>query len=98
MIDRIKNLLGLARRAGKITAGEAQVEAMLKKGKGSLLLLAEDGGSMQKKFAFWAQTLELPMMIDGTKQEIGSALGMSPRAVALIMDQGFAKAILKARS
>lgn len=33
MIERIYSLLGIARRAGKITSGESQVEAMLKKAK-----------------------------------------------------------------
>ena len=90
MIERIQNLLGIARRAGKVTSGEAQVEAMLKKGKGFLLLLAEDSGTVQKKFSFWADSLAIPVIVNGTKQELGLAIGMSPRSVILIMDVGFA--------
>jgi ribosomal protein L7Ae-like RNA K-turn-binding protein len=90
--------LGLARRAGKITSGESQVEAMLKKGKGRLLILAEDAPGTHKKYAQWAEDLKLPVLITGTKLDLGIAIGLSPRSTVLIMDDGFAKAILKVRS
>ncbi|AGA69997.1 ribosomal protein HS6-type (S12/L30/L7a) [Desulfitobacterium dichloroeliminans LMG P-21439] len=98
MIDRIYSLLGLARRAGKITSGESQVEAMLKKRKGHLLILAEDAQGTHKKYQQWAEDLRLPVMIIGTKLELGVAIGLSPRSTVLVMDVGFAKAILKIRS
>lgn len=97
-MERIYSLLGIARRAGKITSGESQVEAMLKKGKGSLLILAEDAPGTHKKYSKWAEDLGLPVLIAGTKAELGIAIGLSPRSTILIMDDGFAKAILKARS
>jgi ribosomal protein L7Ae-like RNA K-turn-binding protein len=87
----------MARRAGKIVSGESQVEAILKKNKGQLLILAEDAPSVQKKYRQWAGDLKIPIIIFGTKQELGIALGLSPRSVILVMDDGFAKAILKAR-
>ncbi|MHB8126472.1 MAG: L7Ae/L30e/S12e/Gadd45 family ribosomal protein [Desulfitobacteriaceae bacterium] len=98
MIVRILSLLGIARRAGKITSGESQVEAMLKKKKGYLLIFAEDAQSTQNKYRQWACDLKIPTFVLGTKQELGIALGLSPRSVILVMDHGFAKAILKARS
>ena len=98
MKERILSLLGMARRAGKISSGEAQVEAMLKKGKGYLLILAEDAPGAQKKYGTWAEDLDLPVLIMGSKQELGLSIGLSPRSVLLVMDEGFAKAILKVRS
>ncbi len=98
MIARILSLIGMARGAGKITSGESQVEAMLKKKKGYLLIFAEDAQSAQTKYGQWAGDLKIPILILGTKQELGIALGLSPRSVILVMDHGFAKAILKARS
>ena len=98
MIERIYSLLGLARRAGKITSGESQIEVMLKKGKGHLLILAEDAPGTHKKYRQWAEDLQLPVLIAGTKQGLGIAIGLSPRSTVLIMDYGFAKAILKVRS
>lgn len=98
MIVKILSYIGMARRAGKIVSGESQVEAMLKKNKGQLLILAEDAPGVQRKYEQWAGDLKIPIIIIGTKQELGIALGLSPRSVILVMDDGFAKAILKARS
>lgn len=98
MIVKILSYIGMARRAGKIVSGESQVEAMLKKNKGLLLILAGDAPGVQRKYEQWAGDLKIPIIIIGTKQELGIALGLSPRSVILVMDDGFAKAILKARS
>lgn len=97
MTERIYSLLGIARRAGKITSGESQVEAMLKKGKGNLLVLAEDAPGTYKKYSQWAQDLNIPVLIFGKKQDLGKAIGLSLRSTILVMDEGFAKAILKVR-
>lgn len=98
MNNRINGLLGMARRAGKVCSGEAQIEAMLKKRKGCLMILAEDSPGTQKNFTRWAEDIGLPVMIYGSKQELGLLLGLSPRSAILVMDGGFAKAILEARS
>ncbi len=98
MNTRILSLMGIARRAGKVATGDAQVEAMLKKGKGFLLIIAEDAQGAQKKYNQWASDLKLPVLVTGTKLEIGISIGLSPRSSVLILDQGFAKAILLARS
>jgi len=95
---RIQSLIGIARRASKIATGDAQVEAMLKKRKGFLLIIAEDAPGAQKKYNLWANDLKLPVLVTGTKLEIGHSIGLSPRSAVLILDQGFAKAILLARS
>ncbi|CAA7602539.1 50S ribosomal protein L30e-like [Acididesulfobacillus acetoxydans] len=97
MTEKVKALLGLARRAGKVASGDAQVEAMLKKGRGYLLLLAEDVPAAQKKYLQWARDCHLEVVIAGHKEELGLCLGLSPRAAVLILDQGFAGAILEAR-
>ena len=95
---RIQSLIGIARRAGKIASGDAQIEAMVKKRKGFLLIIAEDAHGAQKKYSLWAEDIKLPVIVSGTKQELGHSIGLSPRSAVLIMDQGFAKAILLARS
>lgn len=97
MTDKVKALMGLARRAGKVASGDSQIEALLKKGRGYLLILAGDAPGSQKKYLMWAGDLHLEAVVEGTKDELGLCLGLSPRAAVLILDQGFAKAILKAR-
>ena len=98
MNTRVQSLIGIARRAGKIASGDAQIEAMVKKRKGSLLIIAEDAHGAQKKYVQLAKDISLPVFIAGTKLELGSSIGLSPRSAVLILDQGFAKAILLARS
>lgn len=92
------SLLGIARRAGKIASGDAQVEAMLKQEKGYLLILAEDAPGAHKKFVQWAQDIKLPILKKGKKDELGQAIGLTPRAAILVLDEGFAKAILERES
>ncbi|AET70029.1 ribosomal protein HS6-type (S12/L30/L7a) [Desulfosporosinus orientis DSM 765] len=98
MNTRIQSLIGIARRAGRIASGDAQIEAMVKKRKGFLLIIAEDAHGAQKKYSQWASDISLPVLIAGTKLELGRSIGLSPRSAVLILDQGFAKAILLARS
>jgi Ribosomal protein HS6-type (S12/L30/L7a) len=60
--------------------------------------MAEDAPGTQKRYKQWADDLKLPIMVTGTKLELGHSIGLSPRSAVLILDQGFAKAILLARS
>lgn len=98
MNTRVQSLIGIARGAGKVATGNAQVEAYMKKRKGFLLIMAEDALGTQKKYNQWAGDLKLPILVMGTKMELGHSIGLSPRSAVLILDQGFAKAILLARS
>lgn len=97
MNERMKSLLGLARRAGRLAAGDAEVESLMKKRKGFLLLVAEDAPGAQKKYLRWAEDLGIEAIVVGQKADLGSAIGLSPRAAVLVLDQGFAKGILEAR-
>ncbi|HHV64407.1 MAG TPA: L7Ae/L30e/S12e/Gadd45 family protein [Peptococcaceae bacterium] len=93
MSSKLFALLGMARRAGQIAAGESQVEALLKKRKGYLLILAEDSPGAINKFERWAKDINIPVLLVENKHELGLALGLSPRSAVLIMDRGFARAI-----
>lgn len=95
MTPKVRSLIGIARRAGMVSSGEAQVEAMLKKKKGYLIILAEDSPGAVSKFGKWAKDLNIPVLIEGSKEELGSAIGLSPRSALLIMDGGFAQAMIK---
>jgi len=97
MNTKIYSMLGLARKAGMVFSGDSQVEALLKKKKGNLLIIAEDATGIITKYDKWAEDLGIEVMICGTKYDLGLAIGMSPRAVVLVMDKGFADAIVKIR-
>lgn len=97
--EKVHGLLGFARRAGKIASGEAAVEANLKKGKVTLLLLAEDlSPSVAEKYRQWCGDLGVPVLAFGEKISLGVSLGQSPRALVAILDDGFARAIHEALS
>lgn len=97
MNPKIISLIGIARRAGKVSSGESQVEALLKKKTGYLLIIAEDSSGAINRFSQWAEDINLPVLIGGSKHELGLSIGLSPRSVVLIMDEGFANAIIKVR-
>lgn len=89
------NLLGLARRAGKLAPGENQVTQAMKEETVRLLVLSKDAGpSLYRKYHLWAQDLGVPLVRIGTKIELGHAMGMGPHAVLAILDNNFAEKIL----
>lgn len=92
----ILTLLGFAQKGKNLAAGEANVEAYLKKGRVCLLLIAEDQSvKNQQKWQFLAEDYEIEAVIFGTKEELGHAIGLSPRGIVGITDEQMAKAILK---
>lgn len=92
----VLTLLGFAQKGKNLAAGEANVEAYLKKGKVCLLLIAEDQSvKNQQKWQFLAENEEIEAVIFGTKEELGHAIGLSPRGIVGITDEQMAKAILK---
>ncbi|MDR1961919.1 MAG: ribosomal L7Ae/L30e/S12e/Gadd45 family protein, partial [Gracilibacteraceae bacterium] len=92
MNAKVAALLGLARKAGKIAGGGSGTEALLKKRKGFLLVAAADAPNALKKYGAWTKDIGVPLIVEGNKRELGAAVGMSPLAVILVMDAGFARA------
>jgi len=94
--DKILSLLGFAQKAGKLVSGESAVKAMYKKGQIYLLLLADDFGDNRKKFwTYIAAEDNIPVLVIGSKQQLGVAIGLSPRALLGITDKQMAIAIEK---
>ena len=92
----VLTLLGFAQKGKNLAAGEANVEAYLKKGRVCLLLIAEDQSAKnQQKWQYLAEDYEIEAILFGTKEELGHATGLSPRGIVGITDEQMAKAILK---
>ena len=92
--DKILNLLGLAQRAGKVISGDFIVEKAIKKPK--LVLLAGDcAANNEKKYTQLAETHQIPLHSIANKEALGTAIGKEVRVVVAVLDDGFAKAILK---
>ncbi len=94
--DKILNLLGLAQRAGKVISGDFIVEKSMKRKEPKLVLLAGDCASNnEKKYNQLAETHHIPLRSIGTKEILGTAIGKEVRVVVAVLDDGFAKALLK---
>lgn len=96
--DRLRGLLGLARRARKLALGhDAAVEAV-RTGRAALCLLAADASERlyaeflreTRKFA----RAEIPLLqTDYTMEELGQSVGQRKTAVLTVNDHGFADRI-----
>lgn len=86
------DLLGLAQRAGQAKSGEAASEALIKKKKVKLVLLAVDASDRTKQyFINLARSQKTPWLAAGEKIRFGAALGKTPRSVVVVTDINFAR-------
>ena len=93
---KILNLVGLATKAGKIGSGEFTTEKSVKTGKAKLVLVSEEASNNTRKmFDNMCTYYKVPIYFFGTKGELGHAMGKEMRASLAVMDDGFAKAIVK---
>lgn len=89
------NLLGLARRAGKLTMGEGFVLSAIRDGSAKLVIVASDASDNTKKlFTDKSSFYEVPINASFTKLDISDAIG-APRTAVAVQDQGFAKKLIK---
>lgn len=95
--ERILRLIGLARRAGKISYGFEGVTKDIKKHKTKLIIFSEEISERTKneilKNAVGIQTLTL----SASKEEIGNAIGTKPTAALSLNDGNFKKGITEVK-
>ena len=96
MKNKIYGLVGLARRAGKVSFGtESSIETIEKK-KAKLVIVAEDSSDRTKKnFRELSEKLNVSFRIVGTIENLSKAIGQVNKAVLVIKDENFAKEMLK---
>ena len=94
--NKIYGLLGLARRAGKISFGtESSIETIEKK-KAKLVIIAEDCSDRTKKnFEELCKKVNVEFRIVGTIELLSQSIGQVNKAVLVVKDENFAKEILK---
>jgi len=89
---RAASLLSLASRAGKVASGGDSVEKALQSGECELIIIASEASeNTKKKFINKCHYYEVEVILCGTAEEIGKAIGRHTRMVAAINDLGFAK-------
>lgn len=93
--EKLKGLLGLAQRAGKISSGAFAVEQSIRAKKVKLILIASDASeSTAKKFSEAAIKNGLPLRTVSNKESLGQAIGKESRAAVAVLEAGFAGAVL----
>jgi ribosomal protein L7Ae-like RNA K-turn-binding protein len=91
---KVKGLLGLAHRAGKLVSGTTATRIKLEKGLAFLIIVAEDASQEIKDyFRYKSREMGVPLFFVQSKLELGLAVGKSERAVIGILDRRFAQAI-----
>lgn len=94
--NKIYGLLGLARRAGKISFGTESVKETIEKKKAKLVIIAEDSSTRTKNnFKMLCEKLNVEFRIIGKIEELSQSIGQVNKAVLVIKDENFAKEILK---
>ena len=91
-MSKVLNLLGIARRAGKLVLGTDSVVKVLPSKKVTIVFVASDASSatydkLDKKCFFY----QVPVVNNFSTEELSKALGVTSIKVVALMDQGFAK-------
>ena len=94
--DKALSMIGLCTRAGKVASGEFSTEKAVKSKMGYLVIIAEDASdNTKKRFHDMCRYYDVPIVLFGTKEELGHWIGKAYRASICILDEGFAKSIMK---
>ena len=94
--NKVESLLGLCTRAGRLVSGEFAAESAVKDGSAWLVIVATDAsGNTKKLFKDKCSFYEVPCFEYGTKESLGHCIGKEIRASIAILDEGFAKSIIK---
>lgn len=90
------NLIGLATKAGKTASGEFSTEKAVKTGKAYLVVVSEEASeNTRKMFTNMCTYYRVPICFFGKKDELGHSMGKEMRASLAVLDEGFAKALVK---
>ena len=92
-VDRLLNLLGLARRAGRLAVGFSAVERLVKRGERPLIVVARDIGAAQREKVRRWQPVAGCVEDIVTSAELADRLGRQKLAVVGVSDPGFVKGI-----
>ncbi len=93
VLDKIKSLLRITLKAGKLAMGYSAVQDALEKGRGALLLYARDlsRGTREKVAARERETIREETLF--TREDLGSILNRELVGMVAVLDKGLADAI-----
>ena len=97
-MNKALNLLGLARKGGRIELGDEAVGLACRQSKARLLILACDAGdSVTHRAQYFVRSGKPPLLrADHTKDEMGTAVGRNVCPIAAVTDVRLALAYVQA--
>ena len=88
--------LGLARKAGRLVAGDALCEDALARRRAWMIIVASDAGAnTRERFCALCEKAGVELVLFGTKAELGQRLGRDAYAVVAVLNRSFAGQIRK---
>lgn len=94
-MDKALQMIGMAKRAGKVTTGEFLCERSIKSGESVLIIIASDiSGSSRKSIVNSCQYYNVNYIEYADKAQLGQYTGGGERAVVSVNDRGFAAAVM----
>ncbi len=95
-MDKALGLIGLAKRAGRIAAGEEAVKDSVRFGKAQVVILASDASdNTRKNITDSCKYYGVPYYVAYTKEVLGHAIGNNFNAAIAVLDSGFSQNIEK---
>ena len=89
--ERITNLLSMAQRAHRIVSGAFAVEKAMQEQQAVFLIIAADASEESKqRYLANANKYNVPYAECLDRETLGACLGKECRAVAALLDEGFA--------
>lgn len=94
-MNKALGMLGLAKRAGKVTAGEFLCEKAIKSGQSKLIIIARNISETAKKSVInTCNSYGVEYIVFADDTELGKAIGKDSRMVVSVDDDSFKNAIL----
>ncbi|WP_066507436.1 L7Ae/L30e/S12e/Gadd45 family ribosomal protein [Abyssisolibacter fermentans] len=94
MNNKFYSMLGIGKKAGYIKAGETPCVDSIKKGKGYLLIIAEDASdNTKKKFTNLSDKNNLSYHIVGSKELIGRSIGKELISTIVVCNKQFSSVL-----
>lgn len=94
--QRVLSLLGQARKSGRMTCGTTLVEGEIRRGgdiRWLALLAADASTNIAERIEKKLKAAAIPYRVFSVREELGRAVGKSPRSVILVKDGGIARVI-----
>lgn len=93
-MDKALGLIGIAKRAGRISGGAELVEDSIRSGAAQLVVIASDiSDGSRKAITDCCKHYGVKYITYATKTELGRAIGREIRAVVSVNDAGLAAAV-----